>query len=139
MAISPNMAPKVRPLMSCWRKYSIPNELPSPRSRHSKRGASLHILYGHLTHAIAGLQQRENRNASCPCEFLRTLLRTLCCKFHARTFKGKMLDRGSRSSGCRAAAASTANERDCVIFVQLRIVREHSTTTGPRCQVPLVA
>src|SRR5438045_3716588 len=107
MAISPNMAPKVRPLMSCWRKYSIPNELPSPRSRHSKRGASLHLLYGHLTHAIAGLQQQGNKTASCPCGFLRMLR----CKFHAKTFKMEILERRSRSSGLGAEAINTKYKR----------------------------
>src|SRR6266403_2990977 len=121
MAISPNMAPKVRPLMSCWRKYSIPNELPSPRSRHSSRGAGYIFFADTLRMQSTGCNSERTE--------MPHALRIL-----AYPIAYPMLQVPRQN--IQGEDASTTNERDCVIFVQLRIVREHSTTAGPRCQVP---
>src|SRR6266849_3999574 len=55
MAIRPNMAPKVRPLISCWIKYSIPSEL-LPAIAPFEPWRRPHVVCLHLKHASCGPQ-----------------------------------------------------------------------------------
>src|SRR5471030_2941359 len=62
MAINPNMAPRVRPLISCWRKYSIPRELPLPSISPFEPWRRPSVVTDNLTHAIDKPQQLRNRH-----------------------------------------------------------------------------
>src|SRR5258707_5530207 len=61
MAINPNMAPRVRPLISCWIKYSIPRELPLPSISPFEPGRRPTVVGDNLTHAIDKPQQLRHQ------------------------------------------------------------------------------
>src|SRR6266851_341195 len=66
MAINPNMAPSVRPLISCWRKYSIPRELPLPSISPFEPGRRPTVVGDNLTHAIDKPQQSRHQAVTVP-------------------------------------------------------------------------